>query len=182
MTVTIDLGENPLALAPRLRSVVADADPTVFVDEVYVLGQRPSPVNVLMVASSVMGGLAALAMVLSATGLYALMSMTVARRRREFGIRLALGGTASGVMVTVARRALIQIAMGVFWGAGVWVVLMLLVLTAAPGSEPAKMRAPWPYMLSGSVLVVVAIALIAALGPTLRYVRMKPIETLRMDG
>ncbi len=182
MTVTIDLGENPLAFAPKLRSLVADADPTAFVSEVHALDRLPSPVNVPAMAPSIMAGLSLLAMGLSASGLYALMSMTVAQRRREFGIRLALGGTARGVMVTVARRALMQIGIGVTWGAGVWVALMSLVLTATPGSEAAKMRAPWPYVLGASAVVVIAIALAAALAPTLRYVRMRPVETLRVDG
>ena len=70
---------------------------------------------------------------------------------RDFGIRLALGGSARDVIVTVARRALMQITIGVTWGAGVWVALMLSVLRAAPGSEAVKMRAPWPYVLGASV-------------------------------
>jgi putative ABC transport system permease protein len=182
MTVTIDLGERPLAFASKLRSLVADVDPTAFVTEVAALDHLPMPVNVLAMASSIMTGLSLLAMALSATGLYALMSMTVAQRRREFGIRLALGGSARGVMVTVARRALVQIGIGVTWGAVMWVALMSSVLKAAPGTEAAKMRGPWPYVLGASVVIVIAVALIAALWPTLRYVRMRPVETLRVDG
>jgi putative ABC transport system permease protein len=132
-------------------------------------------------ASRIMTGLSLLAMGLSATGLYALMSMTMAQRRREFGIRLALGGNARSVMVTVARRALMQILIGVAWGAGVWAVLMSTVLAPSPGTEAAKMRAPWPYVLGASAVVVIAIALVAALGPSLRYLRMRPVETLRID-
>jgi len=59
---------------------------------------------------------------------------------------------------------------------------MSSVLSAAPGTEAAKMIAPWPYVLGASVVVVIVVALAAALGPTLRYVRMRPVETLRMDG
>jgi ABC-type lipoprotein release transport system permease subunit len=47
------------------------------------------------------------------------------------------------------------------------------------------MRAPWPYMLGASgasAVVVTVFALAAALWPTLRYVRMRPVETLRVDG
>src|SRR5262249_25101355 len=147
VTVTIDLGKSPMAFATHVRSLVADVDPTALVSEVAALDHLPSTLNVIAVASSIMTGLSLLAMALSATGLYALMSMTVAQRRREFGIRVALGGSARGVMVSVARRALMQIGMGVTWGAGVWVVLMLSVLQGDPGSEAAKMRAPWPYVL-----------------------------------
>jgi predicted permease len=182
MTVTIDLREKPLAFASKLRALVADIDPTAFVSEVAALDHLPMPVNVIAIASSIMTGLSLLAMALAATGLYALMSMTVAQRRQEFGIRLALGGSARGVMVTVARRALMQIGMGVTWGVGVWVVLMSSVLKAAPGTEAAKMRGPWPYVLGASAVVVIAIALAAALAPTLRYARMRLVETLRVDG
>lgn len=180
MTVTVDLTKSPLAFGPKLRALVADVDPTAFVSEVAALDDLPMPVNVIAIATSIMTGLSLLAMALSSTGLYALMSMTVAQRRREFGIRLALGASARGVMMTVARRALMQIGLGVTWGAGVWVVLMSSVLSADPGSEAAKMRGPWPYVLGASVVVVIAVALAAALGPTLRYVRMRPVETLRM--
>jgi predicted permease len=182
MTVTIDLGKSPLSFASKLRALVADVDPTAFVSEVAALDHLPMPVNVVGIASSFMTGLSLLAMALAATGLYALMSMTMAQRRREFGIRLALGGSARGVMVTVARRALMQIGIGVTWGAGMWVILMSSVLKAAPGTEAAKMRGPWPYVLGASAVVVIAVALIAALWPTLRYVRMRPVETLRVDG
>jgi hypothetical protein len=182
MTVTVDLGKDPLGFARTLRSLIADIDPTAFVSEVHALDDLPSPVSVVAVATSVMGGLSLLAMILATTALYALMSMTVAQRRREFGIRLALGGTPGGVMITVARRALLQIAMGLAWSGSMWVVLMSTVLTATPGSEAAKMRGPWPYVLAVAVMVVTAVALAAALAPTLRYVRMRPVETLRTEG
>ncbi len=182
MTVTIDLREKPLAFTSQLRAIVADVDPTAFVSRVAALDRLPMPVNVIAIASSIMTGFSLLAIALAATALYALMSMTVAQRRQEFAIRLALGGSARGVMVTVARRALIQIGLGVTWGASVWVVLMSTVLNAAPGTEAAKMRGPWPYVLGASAVVVIAIALAAALAPTLRCVRMRLVETLRVDG
>jgi ABC-type antimicrobial peptide transport system permease subunit len=182
MTVTVDLGERPLAFASKLRALVADIDPAAAVSEVAALDRLPTPVNVVAIASGIMTGLSLLAMALSATGLYALMSMTMAQRSREFGIRIALGGSARGVIVTVARRALMQIVVGVLWGAGVWVALMSSVLNAAPGTEAAKMRGPWPYVLAGSATVVIAFALAAALWPTLRFVRMRPADTLRADG
>jgi hypothetical protein len=70
----------------------------------------------------------------------------------------------AGVMITVARRALLQIGMGLMSGAGMWVALMSTVLTATPGSEAAKMRGPWPYVLAVAVRVATVVALAAALG------------------
>jgi hypothetical protein len=79
----------------------------------------------------------------------------------------------------IARRALVQIATGVALGTGFWAVLLLMVL---PGGELAQVVTGWPYLWVAAPAVVIAIALAAALGPTLKYVRMRPVETLRVDG
>jgi predicted permease len=179
MTLTLDVRNEPLAFAPRLRSLVAEADPSAVVEEVYALDDLPTEVNVFSIGMSVMTGLSLLATLLSTTALYALMSMTVAQRRREIGIRLALGGSVAGVMTTVARRALVQIAVGVTLGAGFWVAVMTLLLR---GGELERVLGGWPFMLGGTAAVVIAIGLAASLGPMVRYVRMPPVETLRVDG
>ena len=176
MTLTIDLGSEPLAFASRLRVLVTEADPAVLVEDVYALDHLHGEVNVFAILTSVTAGLALLAILLSTTGLYALMSMTVAQRRREFGIRIALGGSARRVMMAVARRALVQIAVGEALGAGFWLVVISVALT---GGEAERTLTQWPFLLAASAAVVTAIALAASLGPTLRYVRMQPSETLR---
>ena len=86
------------------------------------------------------------------------------------------------MMVTVARRALVQIGIGVTWGAVVWVALMSSVLKAAPGTEAAKMRGPWPYCSVRRWWSSSRSRWPPRCGPRLRYVRMRPVETLRVDG
>jgi putative ABC transport system permease protein len=181
VTLTLDLGSQPqpLAFAPALRSLLADAYPTALLEDVALLDDLPTGVKVLRIGMSVATGLSLLAILLSTTALYALMSMTVAQRRREIGIRLALGGSARGVMATVARRALVQIAAGVALGAGFWVVVLSSVLA---GGEVERVLAGWPYLIAAAAAVVMATGLAASLGPVLRYVRMEPVETLRADG
>lgn len=182
MTLLIDLGNEPLAFAPRLRSLLAEADPTAILDDVYALDNLPDDGSiVLRVAVGAMTGLSFLAILLSTTALYALMSMTVAQRTQEVGIRLALGGTAGAVMLTVARRAPTQIALGVTLGAGVWVAVVSWALAGDAG-ELEQALAVWPYMLAAAAGVVTAIGLAASLAPTLRCVRMRPVEALRVDG
>lgn len=126
------------ARAPR--SLIAEVDPTAFASEVHALDELPSQVSVVSVATGVRGGLSLPAMILATTALYALMSITVVQRRREFGIRLARAGTAAGVLIAVARQALVQIGIGLAWSTGMLIVLMSAVLTSTPGSEAAKMR------------------------------------------
>ena len=50
------------------------------------------------------------------------------------------------------------------------------------GGELERVLGGWPYMLTAAAAVVIAIGLAASLGPMVRYVRMRPIETLRVDG
>jgi putative ABC transport system permease protein len=185
MTVTIDLGDaalsrEPTAFAPVLRQLVTEAEPAAILENIAALDQlRNDTTGPFRLWMSVMSGISLLATLLSTTALYALMSMTVAQRKREFGIRLALGGSTAGVIVAVARRALVQIAAGVALGVGFWVVILSTVLR---GGEIARTVAEWPYLLVAAAAVVIAIGLAASLGPTLKYVRMRPIETLRVDG
>lgn len=183
MTLLIDLRANPSAFVPRLRPLVAEADPTALLDDVYALEDLPDDGSlVVRVAMSVMTVLSLLAILLSTTALYALMSMTVAQRTREIGIRLALGGTAGGVMMTVARRALTQIAVGVALGAGFWMAVLLWASGGGSGGELEQALAVWPYVLAAAAGVVIAIGLAASLAPTVRGVRMPPVEALRVDG
>ena len=180
MTLTIHVSANPMALETRLRALLGEADPTAFLTTVHPLDNLPAEPNVITVGIGVMTGISLLAMLLSTTALYALMSMTMAQRKREFGIRLALGGSAAGVMMTVARRALVQIGAGVAWGAGLWVVFMSWAAPQAPAGGLAETVATWPYVLAATAAVDITIALAASLAPTLRYVRMLPVETLRV--
>jgi hypothetical protein len=182
MTLTIDLGKQPVAFAPRLRSLVAGVEPAAFLEDVYALDQLPVEVNVFRIAMSVMTGLSLLAIVLSTTALYALMSMTVALRKREIGIRLVLGGSARAVMTAVARRALVQIAAGVALGAGFWVVVLSVVSANSSGGEVEQALAGSPFILAAAAGLVIAIGLAASLGPMVRYMRMSPVDTLRVDA
>jgi predicted permease len=183
MTLLIDLRTSPSAFASQLRLLVAEADPTALVDDVYALEGMPDEGSLpFRVAIGVMTGLSLLGILLSTTALYALMSMTVAQRTREIGIRLALGGTPRNVVMTVARRALVQIAVGVALGAGIWVPLVLWAMGDDSGGGLAQVFAVWPYVLGGAVGVVLAMGLTASLAPTLRAVRMPPVDALRVDG
>lgn len=179
LTLTIDMGADPLSFAPRLRSLVAEADPTALLEEISTLDDLPGQANVFGIAIGVMTGISVLAIVLSTTALYALMSMTVAQRRREIGIRLALGGSAGGVMTTVARRALVQIAVGMVLGVSFWVGILGFLID---GGELERTVTAWPFMLALSAAMVISIGLAASLGPVVKYIRMRPVETLRVDG
>ncbi|MCY4029211.1 MAG: ABC transporter permease [Acidobacteria bacterium] len=184
LTLVIDLGDDPTVFAPVLRRLVADADPTAILSDVVALDQLPNTAALVQrSASGILVGLSLIAIVLSTTALYTLLSFTVARRTREIGVRIALGGRSSRIVASIARRPLHQLGAGVVLGAGFWGVVFtsLHAAGAFQGELGAALRS-WPYVLSVTAAIVVATGLSACLAPILRGLRIRPVEALRIDA
>ncbi len=128
------------------------------------------------VGASLATGLGVLGLGLAAMGLYGALAMRVGERRREIGIRLALGARPGDVGRWVAREAArltawgLAIGLGLALGAGQ--ALRSLLFGASPISAAALLGAP---------LTLCAIALLAALGPIRQAVRVDPSTTLRSE-
>jgi len=118
--------------------------------------------------------LSTIAIVLSAAGLWALMSFTVSQRTREIGIRTALGAQPDRIMRVIARRAAIQIGAGVILGAFVGGAL----ITELRGEDMAR-DTPWPIVLGIVASIMIAVGFVACAGPTRRGLRIQPIQALR---
>ena len=113
-------------------------------------------------------------LLLSAAGIYAMMSFTVARRRREIGIRAALGADARRILAGVFRRAAAQFAAGVAIGLTVAATLDWLGDGALTGGNT--------LLLMPSVVALMAIVgLFAAVAPARRGLSVQPIEALREE-
>jgi ABC-type antimicrobial peptide transport system permease subunit len=184
--VIVDFGEAPEAFAPRLRQVVAETDPAAMVESVGVLDEPDLEARIGIWSLIGLGGLALIAIVLSSAALYALMSFTVARRTREIGIRTALGGSAPRIVATIARRALVQIGVGVGTGAVFWVLVLRLATggwgTGTSGSgDLAASTAHWPLVLLLTAGAVLAVGLPACAVPTLKGIRIRPLDALRAE-
>jgi putative ABC transport system permease protein len=106
-------------------------------------------------------------MLLSAAGIYAMMSFTVARRRREIGIRAALGAPPAQLLGAVFRRAAAQL------GAGVLVGLVL-----AAGLD-LGWEVGYATLLAPVAVLMLTVGLVAAAGPARRGLRIQPTEALR---
>lgn len=121
-----------------------------------------------------LGALAGLALVLAAVGLYGLVANTVAERRRELGIRLALGATSGQAIVAAAAPGLLLALVGVAIGA----------LAARLGATTLR-HLVWgisvadPLTFVVSATAVFAVAAVAVFAPALRIVRLNPIRALR---
>ena len=184
LTLVIDLGNDPTAFAPVLRDLLVDADPTAILSDVVALDELPNGAALVQrTASGILVGLSLIAIVLSTAALYALMSFTVARRTREIGVRIALGGKSSRIVASIARRPFFQLLFGVMLGAGFWaVVFTRLAAVGAFRGELGVAVQSWPYVLSITAAVVVTTGLLACLAPTLRGLRIRPVEALRVDA
>lgn len=117
-------------------------------------------------------------LLLSAAGIYAMLSFTVARRRREIGIRIALGADRRRIVGGIFTRAAAQL------GAGVAVGLVLaLALQPATGGRFGGGEGLRDTLVLMSVVaaIVMAVGLLAALGPARRGLAVQPTEALREE-
>jgi putative ABC transport system permease protein len=170
------LEDGPAGLAERLRRIAASVDPTLHVDEVRTLaeiyrehrfGDNLGAITIVAVTGSVL--------LLSAAGLYALMSFTVAQRRREIGIRSALGAQPGQLMAAVFRRVLWQIGAGSAAG--------LLAAYLAGRYVPIEQIGGLsiPGILPGAAAFMLSLGALASMGPARHGLRTDPTEALRRE-
>jgi putative ABC transport system permease protein len=166
-------GIQPEAFAPRLRELAAGVDEDLQLRSITsmtdVLSRQEAE---LRVAAMVTGPLTVSVLLLSATGLYALMAFTVAQRRREIGLRLALGANPLRLLVTIMSRSLWQLGIGVALGSVASVVLF---------SEGELTGAGGIWILPPLVAIVLAVGLLAAAAPARRALKIQPTDALRSE-
>jgi predicted permease len=117
-----------------------------------------------------------LAAVLAAVGLYGTLSYAVTRRTREFGIRIALGADRRRVLFLVLREVAWLLTAGIGIGAPASFLLARLIESQLYGIDA---RDPW--MIAGAAALMGAVALIAALAPAIRAMRVEPLQALRHE-
>jgi ABC-type antimicrobial peptide transport system permease subunit len=113
--------------------------------------------------------------VLATAGLYALVSVSVSRRTREIGIRTALGGRPAAIVSVVAKRTLVQLVLGVALGAASGAAVVL-----GPAADERLAR-DWQPLLAAAVATVLLVGVGACLRPTLRALRIRPVDALRAE-
>jgi predicted permease len=170
-TSTSQLG----AIVPAIRRVVAEIDPQVPVTDVAPMEQilakslaRRSFTMMLLATA------AALALTLSAVGIYGVISYVVAQRRGEIGIRVALGARTGQVRGLVVRQSLALAAVGVGIG-----LAGALVTTRVLGALLFGVSPTDPLVLAGATMLLVILAALASYFPAQRASRVDPVEALR---
>ena len=163
------------AATELLRKTVLDLNPDLALFNIGSLkDQLALPLFPARIAAIVLGIFGLLAMVLAATGLFALMAYTVSRRTREIGIRMALGARPFQVFSSVFRRTAILCAAGISIGTAVTLAAGGLLSAVLYGVSP---RDPAIYAIAISIMLLVA--LLASWNPAARAIRIDPARILR---
>jgi predicted permease len=168
---------DPAALAPSVRSILKEADPTVPLYDVATLDAlleksvaRRRFVMLLLV------GFAAVSLLLAAVGLYGVISYTVAQRTREVGLRIALGAGRSHIFRLVLGSGAMTVIAGVAAGLGASIVVMQFVRGQLFEVEPLD-----PMAIGTAVVILGIVATAAHLLPIRRALRVDPTIALRQD-
>jgi putative ABC transport system permease protein len=147
------------------------------INEIYSLDQSlVAQVYPLRAASWVSSALGGIALLLTLTGIYGVMSYMVTQRTREIGIRMALGAEPSGVVGLVLRQSLRLTAVG-----GAIGLALALGLSALFATKVEAMSTFDPLAYGGSALLALAASLLAAWTPSRRAARVNPLESLREE-
>ena len=113
----VHLRADPLTFVPALREIATAVDPTLRLSEVQRVDQVTDDITwVLRLWLRVSLVMTAVALVLSLSGIYAVLSFIVARRTREIRVRVALGADRRRIISAIFRRPLFQVSLGVLAG------------------------------------------------------------------
>lgn len=164
----------PRNVAERVREIAAELDPQLQMRRVAPLSafyeeQRAAYRGIALAVALV----TAAVLLLSAAGVHAMMSFTIAQRTREIGIRSALGAQPRHLLFGIFRGTLRQLTFGIVAGS-----LLSVGVFVAVGSSVSSATA----LLVTVAVVMAVVALIAAIGPARRILRIQTVEALRVEG
>jgi ABC-type antimicrobial peptide transport system permease subunit len=168
---------DPMSLAAGLRESLAEIDPDTpplrigTVDEAFRTNTAWRSF-----ATTLVSGFGVLAIALTLVGLYGLISYSVARERREIGVRIALGARSRRILTRVLARSLALSAAGALVGLAIAMAGSRAIAGMLYGVSPTD---PATYALT--VAFVLLVALLTAAAPALRAARTDPLQAIRTD-
>jgi hypothetical protein len=173
-----DVEQVRLALLDRLTQV----DPALDHEVGTMRTVARMGVYILQIAFWVTVALGALALALTVSGLFSVLSYLVEQRSKEIGVRMALGATTRAIAGLVLSQTVRPVGLGLVAGGGLAAGMASLLLSTPAASQIGDtIRVLDPLAYAVSLLVIVASCGLAASVPALRAARVDPIATLRND-
>jgi len=168
-------GPEATAFAGRLREITTSLDPSARLNlRSFVEMERQQQLALRLIVLAVSLIIVAV-LLLSAASIYSLMSFTVSRRRKEIGIRAAMGADASQLLRGIFAKSAVQLGIGVVAGGALSLVIDRLMGGDALGATGRVVFLP----LMG--VVMIGVGLIASIGPARRSLNIQPTEALRAE-
>jgi len=175
--LTVRTTGDPQVLAGKLRGIVISLDPSQPVDQPgTMLASFNSQFAEPRFQSRLMGAFAALALVLAVVGIYGINSYAVTERRREIGVRLALGATPERLLREIVGRGMRLTGFGIVIG-----LLLAVAVNSTLASLLVGVSATDPLPLAGATLLLTLVGALACYLPARRAIRVDPAEILRQD-
>jgi putative ABC transport system permease protein len=166
---------DPMAMASAVREQVRALDPNLPLAEATPLAEVVSrSVARPRFYTSLLTLFAAVALILSATGIFGVMSYAVAQQSKEIGIRMALGARAADVLRSIVGRAVALAGLGVIVG-----IITALALGGIIRSQLFGVTVFDPATLGAVILVLLLSAALASLLPATRAARIDPVRAFR---
>ena len=165
------------AAASEVRRLALDLEPSLAFDETTTLGGFMGiSLYPVRVGATLLGAFGALALALSSLGLYGVIAYSVARRRREMGVRFALGARPREVVGLVIRDGMALVGTGLALGLGLAALAARLLSGVLYGTSTLD-----PVAYGAATAVLVAIALVANALPAARAAQVDPVTALKQE-
>jgi putative ABC transport system permease protein len=177
VTVAIRTASDPLSAAPALRAALRATDPTLVAFEVDTAeGALEGSLRQRRFVMMLLGGFAAVALLLAAVGTYGVVSFAVGERTREVGVRVALGARPADVFGLVVRQGMTLAAVAVGLG-----VMGALALGRVMENLLFGVGVRDPLTLATVATGLLLTAFAASALPALRATRVDPVRALRLE-
>ena len=168
---------DPIAAASIIREAVHAVDPDVPIENVRTMAEiRDLSLATPRLTAMLLSVFAALALIVTGTGITGVIATSVSQRTREFGVRMALGAGRASVLTMVLGQGLVLVALGLVVGIAVSLALARVLQSYLYATEPTD---PLTFVLV--ITALLAAGALAAVGPAWRATRVDPMLALRAD-
>ncbi len=177
LSLGLRIDGDPARVIPAVRRTILRIEPAIPLDAVRSLSSYlDQSLSTRRLMQILLGAFAALAVMLAAIGIYGVMSLSVAARQREFGVRMAIGADPRTLVRLVLREGATIAAVGIGIGIAAALVATRWITSLLYGVSPTD-----PSIMLGSSMLLGVIAVAACWMPARRAARSDPLAVLRAD-